>query len=108
MAFDAFFLTAVLDEVRARCIGARVDKLHQPSRDTLIFHLRCQQGREKLLFVANPTAPRLHLTAAGTLCLPVAPFCLKFLYMCGIFEHDRTQLIGCLCAVDPPAKTVCI
>ena len=65
MAFDAFFLTAVLEEVRARCIGARVDKLHQPSRDTLIFHLRCQQGREKLLFVANPTAPRLHLTAAA-------------------------------------------
>ena len=59
MAFDAFFLTAVLEEVRARCIGARVDKLHQPSRDTLIFHLRCQLGREKLLFVANPTAPRL-------------------------------------------------
>ena len=65
MAFDAFFLTAVLEEVRSRCIGARVDKLHQPSRDTLIFHLRCQQGREKLLFVANPTAPRLHLTAAA-------------------------------------------
>ena len=65
MAFDAFFLTAVLEEVRTRCLGARVDKLHQPSRDTLILHLRCQQGREKLLFVANPTAPRLHLTAAS-------------------------------------------
>ena len=65
MAFDAFFLRSVLDEVRARCIGARVDKLHQPSRDTLILHLRCQQGREKLLFVANPTAPRLHLTQAS-------------------------------------------
>ena len=65
MAFDAFFLASVLDEVRARCIGARVDKLHQPSRDTLILHLRCQQGREKLLFVANPTAPRLHLTQAS-------------------------------------------
>ena len=65
MAFDAFFLTAVLEEVRQKCTGARVDKIHQPSRDTLIFHLRCQQGREKLLFVANPTAPRLHLTAAA-------------------------------------------
>ena len=65
MAFDAFFLTAVLEEVRERCLGARVDKLHQPSRDTLILHLRCQQGREKLLFVANPTAPRLHLTTAS-------------------------------------------
>ena len=65
MAFDAYFLTAVLDEVRSRCIGARVDKIHQPSRDTLILHLRCQEGREKLLFAANPTAPRLHLTTAS-------------------------------------------
>jgi len=63
MAFDAFYLTAVLDEIRGRCLGARVEKIHQPSRDTLILHLRCQEGREKLLFVANPTAPRLHLTA---------------------------------------------
>ena len=65
MAFDAFFLSAVLDEVRDRCIGARVDKIHQPSRDTLILHLRCREGREKLLFAANPTAPRLHLTTAS-------------------------------------------
>ena len=65
MAFDAFFLTAVLDEVRARCIGARVDKIHQPSRDTVIIHLRCREGRERLLFAANPTAPRLHLTTAS-------------------------------------------
>ena len=65
MAFDAFFLSAVLEEVRERCIGARVDKIHQPSRDTLILHLRCREGRETLLFAAHPTAPRLHLTAAS-------------------------------------------
>ena len=65
MAFDAYFLTAVLDEVRQKCIGARVDKIHQPSRDTLILHLRGRESREKLLFAANPTAPRLHLTSAS-------------------------------------------
>ncbi len=65
MAFDAYFLTAVLGEVRERCMGARVDKIHQPSRDTLILHLRCRDSREKLLFAANPTAPRLHLTASS-------------------------------------------
>ena len=65
MAFDAYFLTAVLEEVRQSCIGARVDKIHQPSRDTLILHLRGRESREKLLFAANPTAPRLHLTAAS-------------------------------------------
>lgn len=64
MAFDAFFLTAVLDEIRGSCIGARVDKLHQPSRDTLVMLLR-GQTREKLLFVANPTVPRVHLTATS-------------------------------------------
>ena len=65
MAFDAFFLTAVLDEIRQKATGARVEKIHQPSRDTVIFLLRCESGREKLLIAANPAAPRLHLTAAS-------------------------------------------
>lgn len=77
MAFDAYFLTSVLNEIRTRCIGARIDKIHQPSRDTLILHLRCQEGREKLLFVANPTAPRLHLTTASPENPPEPPmFCM--------------------------------
>jgi len=29
MAFDAVFLSAVLEEIRTRCLGARVDKIHQ-------------------------------------------------------------------------------
>ena len=65
MAFDATYLTAVLGEVREKAMGARVEKIHQPSRDTVLLLLRCPQGREKLLFAANPTAPRLHFTAAN-------------------------------------------
>ena len=65
MAFDAFFLSAVLGEVRDKCIGARIDKIHQPSRDTLILHMHSREHRTKLLFAANPTAPRLHLTTAS-------------------------------------------
>jgi len=65
MAFDAFFLTAVLEEVRQKTAGARVEKIHQPSRDTVILHLKCQEGRQKLILVASPTAPRLHLTTAS-------------------------------------------
>ena len=65
MAFDAFFLTAVLEEIRQKATGARVEKIHQPSRDTLLLHLRCEGGREKLLFAPNPAAPRLHLTTAS-------------------------------------------
>ena len=65
MAFDAFFLSAVLEEVKERCIGARIDKIHQPSRDTLILQMHSREYRSKLLFAANPTAPRLHLTNAS-------------------------------------------
>ena len=65
MAFDAFFLKAVLEELRPVVLGARVEKIHQPSRDTVIFHLRCETGRQKLLFAPNPAAPRLHLTTSN-------------------------------------------
>ncbi|MBQ8796743.1 MAG: NFACT family protein [Oscillospiraceae bacterium] len=65
MAFDAFFLKAVLSEIRNKALGARVEKIHQPSRDTVILQLRCEGGREKLLFAPNPAAPRLHFTAAS-------------------------------------------
>ena len=65
MAFDAFFLSAVLDEIRDKATGARVDKIHQPSRDTVILQLKCNHGREKLLFAPNPANPRLHLTTAN-------------------------------------------
>ena len=65
MAFDATFLAAVMDEIHSRTTDARVDKIHQPSRDTVIIQLKCREGREKLLFALNPTAPRLHLTTAS-------------------------------------------
>ena len=64
MAFDAYFLRAVLDEVRQVALTGRVEKIHQPSRDTVILHLK-GQTRHKLQFVLSPTAPRLHLTAAS-------------------------------------------
>ena len=64
MAFDAFYLSAVLTEIRQ--LGeCRVEKIHQPSRDTLILLLKHREGRAKLLFAPNPAAPRLHLTTAS-------------------------------------------
>ncbi len=65
MAFDAFFLSAVLDEIREKTGDARVEKIHQPSRDTVLLLLKCREGRQKLLLALNPAAPRLYLTAAS-------------------------------------------
>ena len=54
MAFDAYFLTAVLSELRSEATGSRVEKIHQPARDSVIFLLRTERGRQKLLLAANP------------------------------------------------------
>ena len=65
MAFDAYFMTAVLQQIRQEAMGARVEKIHQPSRDTVMLLLKCSAGRQKLMIVASPTAPRLHLSNAN-------------------------------------------
>lgn len=77
MAFDAFYLKFTLDEIRQRCLGGRVEKIFQPSRDALILLLKGSAGREKLLIAANPAAPRLHLTTASPENPPEPPmFCM--------------------------------
>lgn len=76
MAFDAFYLSAVLEELRS-LPEPRVEKIYQPARDTVILLLRHREGRCKLLFAMNPTAPRLHLTTASPENPPEPPmFCM--------------------------------
>ncbi len=92
MAFDAFYLSAVIDEIRQ--LGeARIDKIHQPSRDTVILQLKGRDTRAKLLFAANPAAPRLHLTAASPE-NPAEPpmFCMLLRkHLSGARLHSITQ-----------------
>ena len=52
MPFDAIFLTAVIRELRP-LLGSRVDKIQQPSRDTVLLHLR-GRGSGKLLRSRKP------------------------------------------------------
>jgi len=76
MAFDAYYLTAVLEEIR-QLQEVRIEKIHQPSRDALILLLKHREGRAKLLFAPNPAAPRLHLTNANPENPPEPPmFCM--------------------------------
>ena len=62
MPFDAIFLTAVTDELNQALAGARVDKIHQPERDTLLLQMRGPKGTHRLLLTANTTRPRVQLT----------------------------------------------
>ena len=65
MAFDACFLGAVLGEIREKALGGRIEKIHQPARDSILVQLRCDSGRYKLLFGVSPASPRLYLTEAS-------------------------------------------
>ena len=93
MAFDAYFLSAVLGEIRDKAIGSRVEKIHQPSRDTILLLLKCSGGREKLLLAANPAAPRLHLTGESPENPPEPPmFCMLLRkHLSGARLADVTQ-----------------
>ena len=100
MAFDAIFMSAVLAEIRD--LGeARVDKIHQPSRDTVILHLKGREVRAKLLIAANPAAPRLHLTTATPENPPEPPmFCMLLRkHLSGARLAEVTQLPMERCAI---------
>ena len=64
MPFDAVFLSAVRQELEQKLIGAKVDKVQMPARDTVILQLRTHSGTERLLLSANCSRPRVHLTRA--------------------------------------------
>lgn len=40
MSFDGIFINAFMHELKEKCIGARVDKIHQPESDELTIQLR--------------------------------------------------------------------
>jgi len=62
MALDGIFLNRLAHEIREVAIGARVDKIAQPSREELVITLRWRGGGGKLLMSASPQAPRIHFT----------------------------------------------
>lgn len=62
MPLDAICLSALHHELESALLGARIDKIHQPARDEVILSLRGHNGGMRLLFSANPTRPRAHLT----------------------------------------------
>lgn len=77
MALDGIFLSMLKKEMEKTLIGARVDKIHQPSREELIMALRWNGGTGKLLFSASASAPRVHFTESA-IDNPKAPpmFCM--------------------------------
>ncbi|MCF0122796.1 MAG: fibronectin/fibrinogen-binding protein [Ruminiclostridium sp.] len=62
MPMDALCLAAVCRETGRTVLGGRIDKIHQPTRDEILLHIRSKTGACRLLLTANPSRPRLQLT----------------------------------------------
>ncbi len=81
MAFDAGMLHAVLHEIKDACLGMRVEKVHQPSREEIIFLMR----GKRLSVNIGSSCPRVsltHLTKDNPLAAPM--FCMLLRkHLCG-------------------------
>lgn len=70
MSLDGAYLHCIVQEMHEKkLIGARVDKIHQPSRDEIIITLRTFGGAEKILLSAESSSARICLTS----CAPENP-----------------------------------
>lgn len=76
MALDGAFLHCIKKELSS-LIGSRIEKIHQPSRDTLLLSFRGKQGSVKVLCSASADAARVHITAESVENPPQPPmFCM--------------------------------
>ena len=63
MPLDGITINLLKQELSGYIIGSRIEKIHQPSKDELVFHLRSREGAYRLLISASANSPRIHLTA---------------------------------------------
>lgn len=77
MAYDGLLIHYLTNDLNKKIVGSRVDKIHMPEKDELIFSLRAPQNNTKLLISCTSNYPRIHLVKEGKT-NPSAPpmFCM--------------------------------
>lgn len=65
MALDGSFLRQLKFELESQILDAKVDKVHQVSREELILILRSRTSSFKLYISAGADSPRIHLTSSS-------------------------------------------
>ncbi len=65
MAFDGIVVHTIANELDSLLSGGRIDKIHQPEKDTITLAIRTRNGAYKLLLCANASYPRVHLMSGS-------------------------------------------
>ncbi len=111
MALDGITLGLVKNELKTYILGSKIEKIHQPSRNELVFVLRTRNGGYRLYLSCDGQSPRVHLTRYNLENPKVPPMICMLLRkrLCGatltdikqikndrilIFEFDGTTEIG--------------
>ena len=111
MALDGITLGLVKDELKTYILGSKIEKIHQPSRNELVFILRTRNGGYRLYLSCDGQSPRVHLSRYNLENPKVPPMICMLLRkrLCGatlvdikqikndrilIFEFDGTTEIG--------------
>ena len=62
MALDGITLGLVKKELECYLIGSKIDKVHQPSKNELVFIMRTRIGAYRLYLSCDGQSPRVHMT----------------------------------------------
>ena len=62
MALDGILLYHLKNEVSAFAVGARIEKIYQPSKEELLFSLRSREGAKKLLLSCRADSAGIYFT----------------------------------------------
>ncbi|MBQ3550379.1 MAG: NFACT family protein [Clostridia bacterium] len=62
MGIDGIYLYQLKTEIENGLNNARIDKIHQPSKEELVLLLRSASGAKRLLISIRPSAPRINFT----------------------------------------------
>lgn len=62
MALDSMTMALLAGELNRQLADSRVDKIHQPSKDEMVFHMRRRSGSFKLLLSARSGTARICVT----------------------------------------------
>ena len=65
MPLDAVTIHALTKELAEKCAGAKIDKIQQPERNMVIFHIRSSGENRKMLFSCGVGNSRVHFSTAS-------------------------------------------
>ncbi|WP_368487853.1 NFACT family protein [Clostridium sp. BJN0013] len=62
MALDGIFIHSILQELKLKLLGGKVEKVNQPEKDEITLTVRNEKTVHKLLISSSSIYPKIHLT----------------------------------------------